>query len=161
MLCGDDDLAVRHAHARRYPFLPFVVFPYEDLFRTLRTHVLTDEPLVGSAPEDIPRLLQALQQGHCFIASDGLCEASGTRFGSADGALLMGDESRFEGTVDLEVHLPAEAAFTVFQDGEPFINQRGTTCAFCAESPGVYRVEARRDNKPWIYTNPIYLRPGA
>jgi hypothetical protein len=29
---------------------------------------------------------------------------------------------------------------------------------FRAEVPGVYRVEAAYEGKPWVYTNPIYLR---
>ena len=37
-------------HARRYPLVPFVVFPYRDVFCTVRTHVLTSEPLTGDAP---------------------------------------------------------------------------------------------------------------
>ncbi len=149
------------AHARRYPLLPFVVFPYEDLFRTLRTHVLTDAPLVGSVSEDIPRLVQALRAGHCFIAYDRLCDASGTRFGSADGVLLMGDERPFDGPVDLEVRLPTDAELTVLRNGHPIASLQGKVCTFCANAPGVYRAEAKYGGKPWIYTNPIYLRPGA
>ena len=149
------------AHARKYPLLPLVVFPYADLFRTLRTRILTSEPLSGSASEDIPRLLQALGKGHCFVSYDLLCEGSGTRFGSTDGTLLMGDEQTFGAEVELEVHLPVEAELTVLRDGRPLKTLRTATHTFRAETPGVYRVEARLEGKPWIYTNPIYLRSGA
>lgn len=149
------------AHARRYPLLPFVVFPYKDLFRTVRTRLLLPEPLSGSASEDIPRILRALREGHCFISYDGLRNGEGARFASADGALLMGDASTFNGPVELHVRLPAEADITVVRDGAALLNFRGATCAFSADAPGVYRVQASLAGKPWIYTNPIYLRPPA
>jgi hypothetical protein len=34
----------------------------------------------------------------------------------------------------------------------------GTGLEFRADAPGAYRVEARLGGKPWVYTNPIYLR---
>lgn len=146
------------AHARRYPFLPFVVFPYTDLFSTLRTHVLTPQPLTGCAPGDIACLLRALQKGNCFISYDLLGNATGVRFGSVEGALQMGDEQPFAGPLHLEVHLPEKAELTVIRDGRPLIVRLAAEHRFCADAPGVYRVEARRNGKPWVYTNPIYLR---
>ena len=148
------------AHARRYPLTSFTVFPYAELFRTVRTHVLTRDPLTGSASEDIPQFLRAVREGHCFISYDLLCDGRGTRFGAADGTLLMGDESAFNGPVDLEIHLPARAEVTILKDGLPFKSLRAAAHTFRADSHGVYRVEARLEDKPWIYTNPIYLRPG-
>jgi hypothetical protein len=146
------------AHAKRYPILPFVVFPYEDLFRTVRTRVLTREPLTGTASADIPRLLGAMREGNCFIGYDLLFDSAGTRFSSADGGLLMGDERRFEGPTDLIARVPAEAELTVLKDGSPTETTTGTALTFRAEVPGVYRVEAAYEGKPWVYTNPIYLR---
>ena len=148
------------AHAKRYPLLPFVVFPYEDLFRTVRTRVLIRGPLSGTASDDIPRLLSAMREGNCFISYDLLCDSTGTRFGSTDGNLLMGDERPFQGPTDLVAQLPVEAELTVLKDGRPLSTATATSLAFCAEEAGVYRVEAYHDGKPWIYTNPIYLRPG-
>ncbi|MDA0748757.1 MAG: hypothetical protein O2954_19745 [bacterium] len=149
------------AHARKYPLLPFVVFPYEYLFRNLRTYFLLDQPLTGNAEQDISSILYALREGHCFIAYDRLAKGAGTRFGSTDGILQMGDECTFKGPLELEVRLPAQAELLILRNGRPFLHTRNKTFAFRAETPGVYRVEARRDGKPWIFTNPIYLRPGA
>lgn len=149
------------AHARRYPLLPLVVFPYADLFQTLRTRIITSEPLSGSPSDDILLLLQALEKGNCFVSYDSLYEGKGTRFGSADGSLIMGDEQTFNGEVKLEIQLPVEAEITVLQNGLPFKHFRSKFCTFHAETPGVYRAEAKLEGKPWIFTNPVYLRSGA
>ena len=78
----------------------FVVFPYEYLFRTIRTHVLSNTPLTGDAPTDIQTILLSLQEGHCFASNDYVHNAKGTRFSSADGRLTMGDEATFGGPTD-------------------------------------------------------------
>ena len=35
----------------------------------------------------------------------------------------------------------------------------GVRHVFRTRGPGVYRVEARLGERPWIFANPIYLRP--
>ena len=74
---------------------------------------------------------------------------------------MMGDEHAFEGPTDLVVQIPEVAELAVLKDGKPISTATGTSLALRADGPGVYRVEARYEGKPWIYTNPIYLRPGA
>ena len=51
------------AGLKRKTLVPFVVFPYADLFRTIRTHILTSEPLSGQADTDTRALLNAALSG--------------------------------------------------------------------------------------------------
>ena len=46
-------------------------------------------------------------------------------------------------------------------DGRPVAEVQGTDLEYRADRPGVYRVEALHNRRPWVYTNPIYLRSGA
>lgn len=146
------------AHARKYPLLPFVVFPYQWLFSTIRTHLLIPRPFVRDASTDIATVLDALAQGHCFLARDNLRDAAGARFGSDDGRLLTGDEDVFEGDVDLILTLPSAAEISLLKDGVRIRAEHGTTLTHTADTPGVYRIEATVDGRAWLYTNPIYLR---
>ena len=146
------------AHAKKYPFLPFVVFPYEYLFKTLRTHILTNEPLAEDKSEAIEASLAAMRQGNCFASYDYLHNGKGTRFFSADNNLIMGDEAEYHEPLDLVVTLPWKAHLSVVRNGVAIKRAEEKDLEFRADSPGVYRVEARLDGKPWIYTNPIYLR---
>ena len=129
------------------------------LFKTVRTHVLVKESFSGESSQDISRLLDSVREGHCFLAYDLLANAKGTYFGSQDGSVLMGDESAFDKPIDLEIQLPHKAEITVIKNGQPYSQASTAKHSFCAESEGVYRIEARLEGKPWIYTNPIYLRP--
>jgi hypothetical protein len=146
------------AHARRYPLLDVVIFPYDDLFRTVRTHVLLDVPLTGDAGADVGAILNALRQGHCFVSYAHLVSAPGFRFSAPAQHLLMGDEAAFQDDLDLVVESPVPAAFRLIRDGLPSGEGAGRRHVFRTGGPGVYRVEARVDGRPWVFTNPIYLR---
>ncbi len=145
-------------HARKYPLLPFVVFPYREQFATLRTHLLCPNPLVRDARQDIPNVLSTLAAGRCFLAMDKLADASGTRFQTTDGDLIMGEEAVFERTVELEILLPLKADITLVRNGVGIKTVNAESLNYRADVPGVYRVEAKLDGRPWLYTNPIYLR---
>ncbi len=147
-------------HARRFAPLPFVVFPYRDCFRTVRTHVLTDRALTRSDAEDIDTILQHLGAGHVFIAYDLLAEAGGTRFWAPDLDAVLGDERLYTGPTTLKLTLPIEADVTILRDGRSWQVSHGSSWEGSADGPGVYRVGARLRGRPWLYTNPIYLRSG-
>ena len=69
-------------HAINVPVIGRQVLPYEEGFRTLRTHVLADE-LTGR-PDDADRILAAICRGRAFIAMDLWADARGFRFEAAD-----------------------------------------------------------------------------
>lgn len=146
------------AHARKYPLLPFVVFPYEDAFRTLHTRIYLKSPLTGNKQEDIEAILKALQQGHCYISYDGLMSGAGVQFHTADEQFMMGDETLFQSPTKIDVHLPQHATLNIICNGQTIAQHQTQHHTFLAEKPGVYRIEARIQDSPWIYTNPIYLR---
>ncbi|MFN2576668.1 MAG: hypothetical protein ABR607_03150 [Pyrinomonadaceae bacterium] len=135
--------------------------PYERSFRTVRTHVLIKR---GSnlTPES---LLAALSQGHCYISFDSFAEASGFSFSAKNSDTIMGDEISASSGSQLVVQVPLPARILMIRDGNVFAQRQGTTSEFSATGPGVYRVEVYLDNlsapatgKPWIISNPIYLR---
>ncbi|MCX5671383.1 MAG: hypothetical protein NTU94_08715 [Planctomycetota bacterium] len=63
------------------------------------------------------------------------------------------------GPAVLRVHSPAPAALSLLRNGAVMDWTTGTDLEHRAEEAGVYRVEARFEGRPWVYTNPVYLRP--
>ncbi len=147
-------------HAIALPVLGNRVLPYEVGFRTLRTHAFCDG-WSGTAG-DADRLVDAIRRGRCFIALDLEADARGFRFeAERDGHVLrMGEEHPWQGPTVLRVHSPAPAQLLLLRDGRRVAAADGASLEHRAEGPGVYRAEARFDGRPWVYTNPIYLRPG-
>jgi hypothetical protein len=131
--------------------------PYEVMFQFIRTHVLVpSQPLEASAVYD------ALRQGHAYFSIELLAEAKGFSFMARNAERLlgiMGDEVMLEPHLRLTAVLPAPAQLTLFKDGQPMDAVTAQTWEVPVESPGVYRLEASRHDKPWIFSNPIYVLP--
>ena len=126
-----------------------------------RTHVICpewprDDLLAAEA------LTAALAEGRGFVALDGWGDAHGFSFEAlrAHSALTFGQEAAFAAGGTLRVRSPLEAELKIVRDGTVVAAADGArNLETPADAPGVYRVEARRAGKPWVFTNPIYLRP--
>jgi hypothetical protein len=145
-------------HAVTVPVVGTQILPYEEGFRTLRTHIFCDE--FTGRREDAALVQDALCQGRAFIAMDMWADARGFRFEADAGGeqLLMGEERPWSGTALLRAQSPVSAQVALLRNGGPVAQVSGTDLEFRADAPGVYRVEARYGGKPWVYTNPVYLR---
>ena len=155
-------------HARRVPFRRFGpallnIFPHRMAFQTVRTHVLADQPLSGEGQADVAQLYELLAQGRCYVSYDLLADATGFRFeGQRHGERVrMGDEVPAGAPVELRADAPADATLRLLHDGKPIAAAEGRHLAAQAAEPGVYRVEARLGGRPWVFSNPIYLRERA
>ncbi len=151
------------AHALHVFPLNFVKFlSYKRAFRGVRTHLITPSPLGTELDEDKKLIYAALGSGHCFFAHDFLADSRGFKFRAcADGGqmLLMGDEAEFKAGIELETTSPVPACLRLIQNGKVAKEATRTRqLTWKANEPGVYRVEARYKDAPWVFTNPIYLR---
>ena len=131
----------------------FHLGPYSSLFRLVRNHLLVKEV----SPAEIYR---AIAQGHLFVAHDLVGEARGfvflaVRRKSVEG--VMGDEVKRGGGLKLYAYLPSPGEMALLKDGRIVAKAEGQHGWFEVPSPGIYRLEATRKGKPWIYSNPIYV----
>ena len=149
-------------HARRVPFRRwslFEILPDRYAFRTVRTHVLSEQPFTGTA-DDVAALYALLAAGRCYASYDLHADATGFRFHAERGGRTwgMGDELPAAGPAEFRAESPHRATLRLLRDGEIIAATAGYELADRAAAPGVYRIEARLDDRPWIYSNPIYLR---
>ncbi len=154
------------AHAMRYSMGPIsrIIFPYEFLFRSVNTHILTPRPLSGDFEHDKQLILYALRDGHAFVGYDLPASTRGFRF-SAQGlgvSTLMGGRIRMGHGVTLQIVSPRVADMRLLRDGKVILQEKeGTHRTYIANQPGVYRVEVylTYKGKPrgWIFSNPIWV----
>ena len=139
--------------------------PYERSFGVVRTHVLVER----DRPLNEEHLLSALAGGHAYVAFDLLCDATGFRFTATNGAerKLMGDEIALnEGSVRFNVATPVNSRIQIIRNGQVVSDaQEASYHGWETTEAGVYRVVcylpqlgAPLDQKPWIISNPIYVR---
>ena len=66
----------------------------------------------------------------------------------------MGDTMEADNT-RFVVKLPNTGEISLFRDGKVVAAAEGTELSYIATISGAYRVEVKRKNKPWIYSNHI------
>jgi hypothetical protein len=154
------------AHAFTFGLGPIqrIVFPYPFHFRSVNTHVLSDEGSTGETRRDRQILLQSLARGRCFVGNDLPACTRGFHF-SAQGketTAEMGESISVRHGVTLQIWLPRPAEIRLICNGEIVGRwDRQQTAVFTATGPGAYRAEAYLPygGKPrgWIFSNPIYI----
>ena len=126
----------------------------------MRTHVIC-EPLPTDGPAAIQTVTRALTEGSSFIAMDAWGDSSGfdMHVEGPSGTVTLGRETTWSPGMKLHVRSPLPAQLTVIRDGAT-LESRSQCSGFelPIEIPGVYRVEGRLGKKPWVFTNPVYLR---
>jgi len=138
--------------------------PYETSFRLVRLHVLVEQ----NKSLDATSLLEAVKAGHCFIGFDFLGDSSGFSFEAESGGerKIQGDEISLKNDTRLRVQTPVSSRIVLFKNGAMFADETGILAKEMALSErGVYRVEVYLPQlgnlvatKPWIISNPIYVR---
>ena len=146
------------AHEFHVPLVGIKIAPYEIMFKLVRTHVLLPEG-EDLSPETF---YDALGRGHAFFSIDLLADGFGFAFFADDGKQVVGiqgDEVPLAPGLRLTAVLPAAAQLTLFLDGQAIASTTETVWHIPVTKSGTYRLEASRYNRPWIFSNPIYVRP--
>ena len=157
-----DAHAVMKFGGRTFPFPT-----YEETFRTLRTHVVSNQPLsygdvsprrrAAAREKDDALIHGALAAGHCYMAYDNYADSMGFLFEAipaVSGAgheplALMGDALTWpteEQTGEAAFTLVAQAPRTrslvrLYKDGRLVAAARGGRLEYAVCGPGAYRVE--------------------
>ena len=143
--------------AHEFHLFGMVFAPYDVMFRMARTHVLT--PAAELTKEAV---YDALRAGHAYVAIELLAEAKGFMFlAETDRGIagIMGDHMPLKPGMRLVASLPTAASLVLYRDGRPVQGAISQRWVVPITEPGVYRLEASRHEKPWIFSNPIYVSP--
>ncbi len=74
----------------------------------------------------------------------------------------IGSEVPFAAGLHLRAEAPLEGRLKLVRDGDVVCEQTGPLLDFPVDQPGIYRVEVwlnlAGEERPWILTNPIYVR---
>ncbi|HEX6713968.1 MAG TPA: CehA/McbA family metallohydrolase [Thermoleophilaceae bacterium] len=132
--------------------VPIRLMGYARTFRQLHTHVLVEREPTRELEHDRALVYEALREGRCYIANDQVADARGFEFSH------MGEEIRFEPGIELHARTPQPAQIRLLREGETVAAADGSELRHSIELHGAYRIEAELHGKPWIFSNPVYLR---
>jgi hypothetical protein len=131
--------------------------PYERSYGYVSTHLLMNE-------QTQPAVWEALQAGRAYVAFDWMGDPTGFAFVAEKGAQQypMGSEPRLVEGLVLKAEAPLPGLFKLVKDGQVMKEERARRLEIPIDEPGIYRVEVWQnlagDLRPWILSNPIYVR---
>jgi hypothetical protein len=134
--------------------------PYPRSFRHCSTHLFLHEVTEASVRE-------ALASGRAYVAFDWIADPTGFVFRADRGqeSWPVGSQIPYAEGMRLRAEAPLSARLKLVRDGEVILDSEGPAIDFPLEQPGVYRVEAwlslAGEARPWILSNPIYVRAGS
>ncbi|MBZ0264896.1 PHP domain-containing protein [bacterium] len=152
------------AHALEYPLLKGLislkVFHYKVQFSSLVTHLMLKKPLNKNEHKIAEKqVLDALRSGAHFGSNRRVGEASGFRFHAVVDREYFFPVKRFNpGTnVTFEVNSPLEADLKLIRNGRTVLQMKGKSFSYSTGLEGVWRVEAHRKGRGWVFTNPFRI----
>ena len=155
------------AHATDFHWGPirFKPLTYDLLLNTINVHILLSAKLSSTLAPAKKEIYGALKSGRLFTAHDGLCPAKGFRFdfiADEGPGLAMGGEGAFQKGA-LMIRTPRAGKIRLIKDGALVEQRLGVETDYRVKEKGVYRVEVFYKIpffgwRPWIFSNPIYLR---
>jgi hypothetical protein len=151
------------AHAKAVlPFRMGITVTYLESFKGVRTHIFC-EKFSGNWNEDSLKVYSALGKGNCYVSYDALANPKGFVFEALDDnkniLAIMGDTLKNHQQVHLRTHSPhTYSQIRLVHNGNLIQESHKTSLEYPVLKPGVYRVEIHLKNRPWLYSNPIYIR---
>ena len=127
--------------------------PYEHSLKNVATHIL------ATAQTEVA-LRTAVKAGRTYVSHDWMADGTGFDFTGTE--LKMGDEQPWRVGQTLQIRTPVPAKIRLLRNGREVALGDGYEFQYDVREPGVYRAELWLDIggevRPWIYSNPIYLR---
>lgn len=161
---------------------------YVEAFESVQSYILTPTPLRGELKADREQVYDAVRNGRLYIVFPRVAPAPQFEFTAREGErhATMGQPIRLEREVTLTALAPGHPhpVIRLLRDGKEIARAEGERLVTTASAPGEYRVEVYaaeqgerllspsqgrrsvedllraqpRRVKPWIISNPIYLR---
>lgn len=156
-------VASTDAHAFPIGIGPFIVeiFPYKVHFKSLRTYVIMREPMSRDLSAAKRQLSDAIRECRVFVANLRWGDAASFQFLAERGgeSITAGERMDDHEGVTLRVTLPSAAEVRVVHNGRIVREALTEHLNYRVVHPGLYRVEAWKGKRGWIFSN--HIRIGA
>jgi hypothetical protein len=154
------------AHAHKVNILGMFqveIFPYKVMFLTLRNHIWLENEIKYNAEEfekNRSAIYNALKNGKLFFANDYIENSKGFKFyGQFENQTIFSLATiPLEKKPKLFIEIPSKNTHTlVLHNSKIKYEVKENYFEFIPNEKGVYRVEVLKDNKKWIFSNPIRI----
>lgn len=149
-----------HAIKRKVPWGEITVLPYRWIFGTLTNYLLLNEPLAKDVATAKHQIYAALAEGQLYFANriDGDCSALQFYAERGNEIHTIGAcISPVAGPLTFTADVGIDADVQLIHNGR--VRARGLRqLRHTIAETGVYRLEAYRKGRPWLFSNPMYVQ---
>ncbi|HOP08080.1 MAG TPA: histidinol-phosphatase [candidate division Zixibacteria bacterium] len=147
-----------HAFPIKVGPLTVEIFPYKVHFRSLRCYIALPEELSRDLDRARLQLYAAIRECRLYFANvrwgdaenfEFWCENSRRKVGSG------GELNLEDGKTVIEVKTPEAARLNLVRNGESIFCEKTDHITYELSEPGLYRVEAWKGRRGWIFSNHI------
>jgi hypothetical protein len=148
-----------HAHLYRKGPLRLTIFPYKVQFRSIRTHLLLNEPLSPDIEKARSQIFDAIRACRVFVSNYRWGDARGFEFYAKSRGRIhrIGDNPVFSPGMTLNLSSPKRARVTLIKDGYTHFVDTCSSFEIPVPEDGVYRMELSINGRGWIYSNHIRI----
>jgi len=156
------------AHSIRYKLfklIPILIYHYKVCFKTIRSHILVDEiykkyVLENDFKNCADMFYKSFEKGRIFISNYSLGDARGFNFfiNNKNSIFTSGDDVFLDNNLYINIETPKEGIINVVRNGDLLSRCEGTKYSERIYQEGIYRIEVYRKGKPWIFSNPIWVK---
>lgn len=147
------------AHAFPIKIWPvtFEIFPYKVHFRSLRTHILLTEKMSSDFNIAKQQLYDAIVDCRMFFSNMRWGEADKFEFFAQNSSekVICGGRLSDCNNSKITAKLPSKALIKLVHNGKTVLKVESDRIEYKDLRPGVYRLEAWKNNKGWIFSNHI------
>jgi hypothetical protein len=150
-----------HAFKKKAPWGEIEIFSYRSTFGTVTNYLLLHQPLAADARAATNQVYGALAEGRSYFLNrrDGDCAKLTFQTLRGQERLEIGTSpSLRDGPLALLADVGRAAELRLVRDGHQ-VATGDKSLRYEVREPGVYRLEARRNRRAWLFTNPIYVQP--
>jgi hypothetical protein len=151
-----------HAFYHKVPWGALSIFPYRWMFGTLTNYLLMAEPFSSDAATATNQVYAALSGGRSYFVNriDGEAPVITFHARRREARFTMGATVDLrDGPLLIEADVGSDAYVRLIADGEVMTSGVQRLRQSIATS-GVYRLEAYKGAKPWLFSNPIFVSEG-
>jgi hypothetical protein len=148
-----------HAHPYKLGPLKLIIFPYGVQFKSIRTHLVLDQPLSSDFEKGKAQIYSALLSCNAFASNFKRGEARGFLF-YAEGKKRMvkiGEEINLDEVENLIAKTSAKAEIRLIHNGKLIYKTKDKELIYKPKEKGIYRIEAFKGDKGWIFSNHIRI----
>ncbi len=146
-----------HAFPIKLGPLKVEIFPYKVHFKCLRTHIILDKPMSSDFEKAKSQLYNAIRNCRIFNSNMRWGDAEGFEFyaENENNKATCGDVIPLIENTKITVSLPSQANLKLIHNGDIILQSETDLLEYKISEKGLYRVEAWKKNRGWIYSNHI------